>query len=207
VTVPDFRTSFTSVSRHRSTLTRGERWACNSWWSPWRLADEHAGGRRAYNARLNAPLLLPVLVLGAMVILNPALAKDLPDELLRHCHVVIPNEGELYAIGGRPRIRGAAARQRAASWLLERGVEAVVTTRGAQGADLYQSGLDVIHRPAQAVTVVDTSGAGDAFSAGFAVALARRSTLEEALATAARAAASACGHVGARSRTEKSQPR
>jgi len=64
-----------------------------------------------------------------------------------------------------------AAAQNIAAALHAEGVETVVVTLGADGALAYRAGCSPLRQPAFAVTAVDTLGAGDAFTAGFAVSL------------------------------------
>jgi fructokinase len=98
---------------------------------------------------------------------------------------------------------GIADVDAAAGWL-DRGPWLVVVTRGAEGAVAVQRG-PVIECPAEPVTVVDTVGAGDAFTAGLLSSLARADALGRpsgdavvaALRHASRTAAAACAHRGA----------
>ncbi len=117
---------------------------------------------------------------GARTILNPAPARALPDELVALCDVVVPNEHELELIGG-------------ADSLLDRGVDIVVTTRGANGVTTTFRPTDMSsterHQPAFPVTAVDTTGAGDAFCGAFAARLAAGDELESAIRYAAAAGA------------------
>jgi ribokinase len=123
-------------------------------------------------------------------VLNPAPARPLAPELLRRCAVLTPNHHEATALGPS-----------SIPDLLAGGVEAVVVTRGSQGADLYRPDRPdrpVLHQPPFAVPVVDTTGAGDAFSAALAWALAGGQSLEEAVRVAAAAGALSIQAVGAR---------
>jgi ribokinase len=120
-------------------------------------------------------------------VLNPAPARPLARELLRRCAVLTPNHHEVTALGPS-----------SISDLLAGGVEAVVVTRGSQGADLYRPDQPVLHQPPFAVSVLDTTGAGDAFSAALAWALAGGQSLEEAVRVAAAAGALSTQAVGAR---------
>lgn len=108
---------------------------------------------------------------GVRTILNPAPGLPCPDALLGLCDYVTPNEVEAEALTGM-RVATLENAETAASELLRRGARHVVITLGAQGA-LAKSAAVTQHVPAvDAGRVVDTTGAGDAFSAGFAVALA-----------------------------------
>ena len=106
---------------------------------------------------------------GAITILNPAPATELPTELLAVTDVVVPNEHEIGLIGG-------------VEALLDLGVSTVIVTRGASGVEVSNAG----HRSptayaALAVEPIDTTGAGDAFNSGFAVALAEGRDLVDAV--------------------------
>ena len=72
----------------------------------------------------------------------------------------------------------------------------VVLTRGADGADVYRAGQEVLHVDAAPATPIDTTGAGDAFAAAFAAALACGASDERAGALAARVAAATVEHAG-----------
>jgi fructokinase len=100
--------------------------------------------------------------------------------------------------------------QQFARHALQGGAGLVVVTRGAQGVYAAMRTGQALERPAQAVTVVDTVGAGDTFQAGLLSWLARRglltraglagldaATLAQALDFAARAAAVTCSRRGA----------
>ncbi|WP_136646531.1 ribokinase [Tabrizicola sp. YIM 78059] len=107
---------------------------------------------------------------GVTTILNPAPAAELDDSLLGLCDFVTPNESEAEALTGLP-VTSVAEAERAADALLARGVGAVVVTLGGNGA-LYRDRSRSVHVPViSAGPVVETTGAGDAFNGGFAVAL------------------------------------
>jgi sugar/nucleoside kinase (ribokinase family) len=76
-----------------------------------------------------------------------------------HVDVFLPNEAEVVALSGRPDIDSAI------SWFAER-VPTVVVKLGADGG-IAQRGDEVVRRPAFLIDVVETTGAGDSFNAGF----------------------------------------
>ena len=83
-----------------------------------------------------------------------------------------PNETEAAALTGLP-VDGVAAARAAADLLVARGAGGAVITLGAQGALLQAPGVSELVPAIAAGPVVETTGAGDAFNAGFAVGLAR----------------------------------
>ncbi len=124
---------------------------------------------------------------GVRVVLNPAPGQPLSGDLLSLIDVLTPNETETQAISGMP-VNNIDEAEIAARRLIERGVGAVVVTLGAKGALVVtpeETSLVAGHQ----VTVVDTTGAGDAFSGALVVALAEGKSLVEAAAFANAAAA------------------
>lgn len=108
---------------------------------------------------------------GVTTILNPAPAADLPDGMLALCDYVTPNESEAEGLTGLP-VTNPDEALAAAKALIARGAGAAVITLGGQGA-LYHDGQQTVHVPVfNAGPVVETTGAGDAFTGGFAAALA-----------------------------------
>ena len=134
---------------------------------------------------------------GVPVILNPAPAptQPLPGPLLRSVDYLIPNEVEATALTGIQAVDQSGA-ERAAASLQTQGIETVIVTLGAQGA-LAVSPQRVIHAPAFLVKAVDTTAAGDAFVASFAVALCEGQILTEALRFANAGGALAITKLGA----------
>jgi ribokinase len=109
--------------------------------------------------------------LGVPTILNPAPGCKLPDSIFQYCDYITPNESEAEILTGI-RVASLADAELAADALLARGVRNAVITLGAQGA-LVKNATIRQHVPAcNAGAVVETTGAGDAFNGGFAVALA-----------------------------------
>ena len=117
---------------------------------------------------------------GVTTILNPAPAAALDDDLLALCDYLTPNESEAEALTGLP-VTTLEEAERAADALLARGVGAVVITLGSNGA-LYRDQRQSVHVPViSAGPVVETTGAGDAFNGGFAVALSEGGDVVEAV--------------------------
>jgi ribokinase len=116
---------------------------------------------------------------GVKTILNPAPAGHLPAEVVALADFITPNETELEVLSGKT---GLTAEQAAHS-LLTHDEQTVIVTLGAQGAQyVRKDSTGVI--PTFKVNVVDTTGAGDAFNGGLAVALAEGKPLTEAIAFA-----------------------
>jgi ribokinase len=109
--------------------------------------------------------------LGVRTILNPAPGLPLPDDVYPLCDYLTPNESEAATLVGAP-VTSLADAERAASTLLGRGARAVIVTLGANGA-LVRTPEVTQHVPAvDAGPAVETTGAGDAFNGGLAMALA-----------------------------------
>lgn len=133
---------------------------------------------------------------GAIVVLNPAPAPNtaLPPSLLACVDYLVPNEIEAAALIGEdvPEDDIALARVTA----LSTGVKACIVTLGSRGAILVDAG-GVHQAPAFPVRAVDSTAAGDAFIGGFAVALARGRSPDEALRWGCAAGALAVTRAGA----------
>ena len=108
---------------------------------------------------------------GVQTILNPAPGRHLDDEILALCDYLTPNETEAFELTGIE-ISSVDDARRAADRLLERGVGAAIVTLGEKGALYHAAGLSEVVPAVIAGPLVETTGAGDAFNAGFAVALA-----------------------------------
>jgi ribokinase len=126
----------------------------------------------------------------SLVILNPAPAQSLPDELISLADFVIPNETELSLLSGIE-VRDISSAEKAARVLLDRGARNVIVTLGSKGA-LVISGKQVTRVASYKVDVVDTTAAGDAFIGGFASVMLRRLEIVDAVKYA-----NACGALAA----------
>jgi len=114
---------------------------------------------------------------GVTTVFNPAPAMALPDDIFPLCDYITPNESEAAALTGIA-IRTADDARRAADVLLDKGVGTVIVTLGEAGALLHSRDRSLLLPAFQCGPVVETAGAGDGFTGGFAAALARG---EEAL--------------------------
>ena len=124
---------------------------------------------------------------GVPVILNPAPACPLPDDLLQLVSILTPNETEAELLTGIP-VTDDCSAERAADCLLARGVKTVIITLGPRGAFVASEEFRGLV-PGFEVKAVDTTGAGDVFNGALAVALARQQPLADAVRFANAAAA------------------
>jgi ribokinase len=158
----------------------------------WRLSPEDARAAAGQvlrsapvvSAQLETPLetvteVVRLLAPGTRFVLNPSPPRELPAELLAACDPLIVNEHEARVIAG-----DGPLGDRPEEWalaLLALGPRSVVVTLGAEGAVTAEAGGEVTRVPSVRVDAVDTTGAGDAFTA----ALAWRQGLAESLPVAA----------------------
>ncbi len=116
---------------------------------------------------------------GVKVVLNPAPAQKLPDELLSLVDILIPNEIEATILTGCDVGTDYGIKQAAAK-LHQSGIKTIIMTRGNRGASLIaENGIE--HFPAFPAKAVDTTGAGDAFVGSFAVAFAEGKSITESI--------------------------
>ena len=109
---------------------------------------------------------------GVTTILNPAPAAPLDDDIFRLCDYVTPNETEASELTGVP-VESVGQARAAADVLLQKGVGTAVITLGENGALIHNGPVSQHVEAVHAGPVVETTGAGDAFNGGFAVALMR----------------------------------
>jgi ribokinase len=132
---------------------------------------------------------------GARVVLDPAPAQWLSNEVLRLTDVIRSNAGEAEVLTG-VRVEDRASARRAAEQLLLRGVGAVLVQAGSEGNLLVWPDGEA-WLPKLPVEAVDATGAGDAFAGALAVLLAEGRSLEEAARFANAAAALSTTVLGA----------
>ncbi|MBU6486463.1 MAG: ribokinase [Burkholderiales bacterium] len=109
---------------------------------------------------------------GVTTVLNPAPALPLPDDIFTLCDYITPNETEAAALTGIEIATPDDAR-RAAEVLLAKGVRTVIVTLGEVGALLHSRAQSEFVPAYRCGPVIETAGAGDGFTGGFAAALAR----------------------------------
>lgn len=132
---------------------------------------------------------------GVRVVLNPAPARPLPDQLLKLVYLLTPNQSEAELLTGVTVVNEATATL-AADKLLARGVQNVIITMGARGA--FVAGINLRQWwPGFKVKAVDATGAGDVFNGALSVALAEERPLPEAARFASAAAAISVTRFGA----------
>ncbi|MGQ5523049.1 ribokinase [Chitinimonas sp. PSY-7] len=131
------------------------------------------------------------------VLLNPAPAAALPDEIWPLIDYLVPNESEAALLTGKP-VTDVPTAAVAAEALLAKGVKHVLITLGSKGVFVATDKFSQ-HLPAFPVEAVDTTGAGDTFIGGFSVGLAEGKSLQDAARLGQRAAALGVTRHGAQS--------
>ena len=129
------------------------------------------------------------------VIINPAPAQKLTDELLNGLFLITPNETEASLLTDISVEDDLTARE-AARVFLDKGVKNVIITLGKKGAYFHNANLGLrINAPV--VTAIDTTAAGDTFSGALAVAVTEKMSWEQAIKFAVAAASISVTRLGA----------
>jgi ribokinase len=168
----------------------------NGLFTPERLAGSRAALRAARVLLLQLEIPLDTVMAaarearsaGATVVLDPAPARELPDECLAMADLLTPNETELAVLTGGGVLGDDADRRRRMAALRQRGAARVLLKAGAAGGWLLDEDGEH-HVPAHRVDAVDTTAAGDAFNAALAVVLAEGGPLRDAMRIASAAGA------------------
>ncbi len=132
---------------------------------------------------------------GIKVILNPAPAQKLSDELLACTWLITPNETEAEILTGI-HINNNSTAEEAALSLQKKGVKNVIITLGASGAFIKSAEFTGMV-PGIKVEAVDTTAAGDVFNGALSVALAEGIELKDAVIFANKAASISVTRLGA----------
>lgn len=133
--------------------------------------------------------------LGKKVILNPAPAAKLPNELYPNLYLITPNESETEILTG-VKVTDETTAAEAAEILRERGVDIVIITMGSAGAYIHTDEFKEII-PAPKAKAIDATAAGDCFNGALAVGLAEGKDLEETVHFANVAASISVTRMGA----------
>jgi ribokinase len=134
---------------------------------------------------------------GHHVILNPAPAQRLNEEIFKNLFLITPNETEAELLTGISVTDNASA-VRAAEKLHQTGIENIVITLGAKGAYLHSKDTkQFVTSPL--VKAIDSTAAGDCFNGALAVALSENRPLYEAVSFGCAAASLSVTRMGAQS--------
>jgi ribokinase len=126
-----------------------------------------------------------------ITVLNPAPAATLDSDILKYCDFIIPNESEFMSLTGYDP-HDEAGLEKGLTVLFEQGVGTVLITLGGDGVLLCDNAGGKMRRkafPAQKVTPVDTTAAGDSFIGGMLYALCNGSDIEASIVFATKVAA------------------
>lgn len=134
---------------------------------------------------------------GIKVILNPAPAAFLSNDLLECLYAIVPNKTEAEILSGI-KVSDIDSAKRAADIIASKGVNIVVITLGSKGA-LIKNGKEYIFIDAEKVEAVDTTAAGDTFCGALSVALSEGLSIVEAVKMANKASAITVTREGAQS--------
>lgn len=132
---------------------------------------------------------------GVRVVLNPAPAAQLSDELLQNINIITPNQHEAAMLTGTE-VNNIDSAKYAAKVLNGKGVETVIITLGADGALLYYKDFFTLIE-APIVQAADTTAAGDVFNGALVVALSEGKSMKHAVEYACNAAAISVTRLGA----------
>ena len=132
---------------------------------------------------------------GVYVILNPAPACKLPEELFRYISLITPNQTESTIMTGVD-VKDEESRSEAVKAFNRMGVKDVIITLGSKGSLVCTEGRQTFV-PARKVKAVDATAAGDTFCGAVCVALSQGKSLEDAAIFATKASALTVQKMGA----------
>src|SRR5512133_2536060 len=132
---------------------------------------------------------------GCKVVLNPAPARLLPEEIFQHLFLITPNETEAEILTGI-KVTDEQSAESASKIFVSKGVSNVVITLGSKGSYFFNGKTGRLI-PAPKVKAVDTTAAGDIFNGAICVALAEGMIMEAAVEFANKAASISVTRMGA----------
>lgn len=135
--------------------------------------------------------------LNKKVVLNPAPATELRDDLYSCIDVITPNESETELLLGK-KVSDMESVSRAAQIFIDKGVKEVVITLGDRGA-FFKNYTTEFLVPAFKTEVIDTTAAGDTFNGALAVALSEGKNWHDSIRFSNKAAAISVSRLGAQS--------
>ncbi|MBC7003947.1 ribokinase [Photobacterium sp. BZF1] len=132
---------------------------------------------------------------GTRVVLNPAPAQPLSDDLLQHIDMITPNETEAELLTGI-KVTDTISAQKAADALHEKGIKQVMITLGSQGVWVSENGQGR-QVPGFRVDAKDTTAAGDTFNGALLTGLQEKKPMDDAIRFAHASAAISVTRMGA----------
>lgn len=132
---------------------------------------------------------------GAITILNPAPYDERVVDMLPFVDIITPNETEFESLLGYSITDSVQLEKAMLDWSTTNDTQLIVT-RGGQGIS-YTTENSVVTIPAETVTVVDTTGAGDTFNGILAACLAKRMTISESVKLSGKGATLSVTKLGA----------
>ncbi len=134
---------------------------------------------------------------GKKIILNPAPATSLSNDLLKKLYAILPNKIEAQMLSGI-QVTDEETAYKASHAISEKGIDNVVITLGKAGAFVKEDG-NYRMIPAKEVETIDTTGAGDVFCGAISVYLSEGYSLMDSVAFANMAASISVTRIGAQS--------
>ena len=124
---------------------------------------------------------------GVYVVLNPAPACELPEEIYQYLSLIIPNQTEIALMTGIE-AKDETGAAKAVQALRSKGVKDIIVTMGSKGSMVYYEGKTTFV-PSRKVNAIDTTAAGDTYCGGLCVGLSEGKDLIAAAEFATAAAA------------------
>ncbi len=133
----------------------------------------------------------------ALLIVNPAPGRTLPEHLLKQVDFLTPNKTELEILSGES-VKDVESAKAAAANLLKKGVKNIIITLGEKGALLVNNNQQRLFSTRKVIPV-DTTAAGDAFNGALALWLAKGEDIAAAIQFANQVASFSVTRMGAQS--------